>query len=541
MSAYPPPPPGPYPPPYNRDVLRAQRRMLKDQAKMQRQQIRMQMRLTRRRSIVGPLIILAIGVVFLLEQMGRLSWMRSLEWYGQWWPAVLILAGMVLLAEWALDQGREDSSRHTRAIGGGVVFLLIVLALAGVSSHVAANSVAWSERTFGNGFGHFDHVFGDRHDGYDSASSAIATGAGLVIRNPHGDVTVTGASVDGQVHVNVHTQAYAWHEGDADSKAKRLRPVFSSEGGDLVMTVAAVDGGQADLTVELPRGSAVTVEAGHGDVNVSEVHAAVTLSANHGDVSLSGIDGAVQAHVSDDNATITIHSVTGTVSLEGRTGDVDISEVTGAVMLHGDFFGSTHLQHVNGAVGFESTRTKFQGGRLDGEFSIASDSLDASEMMGPVVLKTHDKNITLDRIEGGVDVTDRNGTVSVTNAPPLAPITIQNQHGSVDVGLPASAGFVLSAQTKHGEMENDFGLEAHDSDEMHTLTGTVGGGGPTVSIATTDGDVTLRKSSVAPLPPAPPAPPRIGVAPLAAPPAPKAPGVPKPPAAPKPPTTGATF
>ncbi len=209
--------------------------------------------------------------------------------------------------------------------------------------------------------------------------------------------------------------------------------------------------------------------------------------------------------------------------------------MTGAVHLQGEFFGDTHLEHVGGQVRFETNRTLFTAGRLDDEFSVEKDSLDADELLGPVVLKTSDKNITLDRVQGDVDVTDSNGSVAVTHAPPLGVVEIQNRHGSVDVGLPGSAGFVLNAQTRNGDMENDFGLSTQDQNENHSLRGTVAGGGPTVTIETSDGDVTVRKSSVAPLPPVPPAVPSAPAAPrfTAAPPrAPKGPHTPTAPPAP---------
>jgi hypothetical protein len=125
----------------------------------------------------------------------------------------------------------------------------------------------------------------------------------------------------------------------------------------------------------------------------------------------------------------------------------------------------------------------------------------------------------------------------VTSAAPLGTITVKNRRGSVDVGVPAAAGFTVQASTRHGSMENDFDLPKSGSDDSPELKGTVGHGGPTVSIDTTDGDVTLRKSSVEPLPLTPPAAPKLTMAPPAPPaPAPKAPKVAKvkAPAAPKP-------
>jgi len=158
--------------------------------------------------------------------------------------------------------------------------------------------------------------------------------------------------------------------------------------------------------------------------------------------------------------------------------------------------------------------------------------LQADQVLGPVVLVTREKNITLDRVQGSVQLTNRNGSVNVTNTSPLSQITISNQHGSVDLGVPEHAGFVLQAQTKNGDIENDFGLEPMETAHVNVLTGTIGNGGPTVKVDTSDGDVTISKSSVAPLPPTPPAAPRITVKPPPAP-HPIVPKVPKLPALPK--------
>ena len=69
-----------------------------------RDQYKMQRRIVARRSIVGPLVLVALGIVLLLEQTGRLSWAYSLGWYARWWPVVLIVAGVILfLNGWSIS------------------------------------------------------------------------------------------------------------------------------------------------------------------------------------------------------------------------------------------------------------------------------------------------------------------------------------------------------------------------------------------------------------------------------------------------------
>lgn len=523
MASYPPPPPN-YGPgsAYDRRAWKAQRRMAKAQAraaqaqaKAQRVQFRMQQRSMRRGSVVGPLVLLALGVVLLLEQTGRLSWPQSLAWYARWWPAVLIVAGIILLGEWLLDQQHfeETGQPRPRVLGAGVVFLLILLASVGWSARWTESGAAWKDHYLGHDLGGLDRIFGELHESDASMSQALPAGATLVIHDPSGAVSVSGTSDDGQVHVSVHKEVYAWRESDAEAREQQMQPTFSMQGTILMLDLHGVEQGHADLTIEVPRTAAVSINADHGDVQVSELHAPVTVESRSGDLDLSGIDGSVTARVNNDDASITARSVTGSFTLEGRAGDITLSNIDGTVFLQGDFFGTTHAEEIDGPLRFETSRTRFAAARVDGSLDVASGDLQANRLLGPVTIDTRNRTIELDDVSGAVQITNKNGAVSVTNAAPLAPIDINNEHGSVDLGLPGGSGFVLDAQAHNGDMENDFGLETQGSGDQHQLVGTIAGGGPKIRVVTSDGDVTIRKSIEAPIPPQPPAPPKVTTAP----------------------------
>jgi hypothetical protein len=532
MSSYPPPPPpppgGPFGPnttSYNRAVWKAQRQAAKQQEKWARQQMKMQRRAMRPRSIVGPLAVLALGIVFLLAQMGRISWAAAADWYGHWWPLVLVAAGVVLLAEWALDQHAHTTGQpyRGRTLGGGVIFLLILLAFLGVSSREAYRHFQWGNQHYGF-FSNMDAALGDEHDFEDSLSASVKDGSTLLIRNPHGDVTVTGSSEDGKVHVSVHKEVHARSDESATEKSQELQPKFSGSEGSLTLDVPSQAGGQADLTIQVPHNTLVTVSADHGDVDIEEIHGDVSVSANQGAVNLSGITGAVTSHINDEHSNFAAHSVSGTLSVDGRMADINISDVTGRVSVTGDFFGNTHAKHVNGPFAFKSSRTSFEVARLDGELDLDSDSLNADQLLGPLQLTTkYGKDITLDRVQGDTQISNNGkGTVSVTTTTPLATMNITNHDGDVDLGVPENAGFVVNAETKDGSVENDFGLKQQDMNDKPTLKGTVAGGGPHINIMTGNGDITVRKATVAPLPPMPPLP---KISPM--PPMPKIPPMPK--------------
>ncbi|HWZ50059.1 MAG TPA: DUF4097 family beta strand repeat-containing protein [Granulicella sp.] len=519
---YPPPPGSPYgasqppgPPDWRNQqrVLREQAKAMRYQARLQRDAYRAQYRGMRRGSIVGPLLLIAIGVLFLLIQTGRLPYTEFWDWYGRWWPLLLIGVGTIVLLEWILDQvfHHDDRPYVRRGIGGGVIALLILLGIAGVTLNgVHDGARGFFLHNFSLNQDDLDQFLGDKHESDQTVLQPLPAGGSFEVDNPHGDVTISGTSDDNQIHVVLHKEVYSRSDSDAANKAQQLSPNLTTNGSNVQLRLPSLEGARADLTITVPANAPQTVVANHGDVHVSAIKAPVTVTANHGDVEISAITGKVTTHIHNSGSSFSIHSTTGEVSLQGRGGDVTFSEINGPINMQGDFFGSTHLEHIRGAVRFHTSRTDFQLARLDGEIDISPDQeLSADEALGPVILNTRDRNITLERIAGDVSVINRNGTVNLTSAPPLGNVTVENRNGSVHLTLPEQASFNVHAETTDGSLSNDFNLPVLDTSHVNSMSGSAGQGGPSIKITTSQGDIALKKASIAPLPPPPPPPPPL--------------------------------
>jgi hypothetical protein len=527
MASYPPPPPPP-PPGYDphaqrrfyRDQLRAQVRAQRDAVRAQSYQVRAQMRGMRRSSVLSPILLIAVGVVFLLIETSRLDLSRFWDWYGHWWPLLLVAAGIILLAEWTFDQVhlRDPQRRpYRRCIGLGVFLMLFFLVLAGVfASNVHDYPSGYSKLFPGWHIDqeNLDEFFGDKHESDQTLDLAFPAGGSLAVVDPRGDVTIDGTSDDGRIHVSEHKQVYARTDPDAESKSQQLGPVLTNEGLAFTLSVPSLDGARADLVILVPAAAAISVNANRGDIHVASIKAPVAVTANHGEVELSAITGPATAHINNGGASISAHSMGGGIAIQGHAQDVTLSDIVGTVTLGGEFFGTTHLERINGTIHFRTSRTDFQVARLDGEAEISPRSdLTVNQALGPLVLTTSNRNISLDRISGTVAVTDRNGTIDLTAAPPLGTIDLEDRNGSVKLILPEHAGFSVQANTTNGEIYTDFPLPTSGSESHKNISGTAGAGGPMVHITTTNGDLSIDKGTVAPLPPLPPAPPRLTLAP----------------------------
>ena len=527
---YPPPPSGPgwgpagVPPGgdwrYQRRILKDQARVQRDAARQQRDFYRMQARGMRRGSIAGPLLMIAVGVIFLLVQTGHLEATRFWGWYGRWWPLLLVGIGAILLAEWGFDQfarrNQEVSQPYPRRVlGGGLTLLLVLLVGSGLLFSAVRNGEhSFLSRGFNINQDNLDEFMGNKHESDEASAMALPKDMDVVIDSPRGDVTVSGTSDDNQIHVSTHREVYSRSDADASEKARQILPKMDVQNGVMKVSVGSVQGGRADLTITIPPVNPVTVNANHGDVRVRLVKAPVQATANHGDMELSAITGPVDARINNGDASFSAHSITGPVRVEGRGGDLTLSDITGPTAISGEFFGTTHLERLHGPIKFHTSRTDLQLIRLDGQVEISGkEDLSADRVQGPMILNTRNRNVTLDRIAGDISVTNRNGSVDLMSAPPMGNVTIENRNGSVNMTVPDEAAFSVRAETTDGDAENDFSLPDTGSDTHKSFGGTVGKGGSLIRISTSQGDVSLKKARIAPLPPAPPAPPRLTMVP----------------------------
>lgn len=473
----------------------AQAGYMRYQAKMARRGFRLQRRAFHR-SIVGPLLLLVLGVLLLFAQTGHLDWSHLLAWYSHWWPAILIGIGLVLVLEWAFDQRRDRfGPANPRVLGPGVGILLLMLACIGWS-------LGWfTDETRRTAYGFLDNAdlqrfLSQEYEWDDSTQVPLPSGMPVVIRNPRGNVTVSGSSTDGQVHLTLQKKVYAWQQSSANEVRRQLEPKFSRADGSLVLEVPAVGAAEADLTVALPAKTGVTVHSERGDTSLSGIQGAVNVVSKGGDVTFDAIRGSIIARVNKDGATVSGHDLAGPVKVQGRTGDLNFSDVDGALTLEGDFFGSTHLEHITDPVLFQTSRTHFEVAQLTGTLDLdGGPDFQATGLTGPLVLTTKNRNISLDKVTGSVQITNRNGSIDMSLAAPFGPVQITNQRGAVDISLPEKAGFRLWAETRNGDIENDFGFSPQEDGNTHSLSGSVAGGGAEVRINTSDGSITVRKNA----------------------------------------------
>ena len=445
-------------------------------------------------SVVGPVILVCVGVVALLVITGHIDAGSFWSWYGHWWPLLLIGAGLALLGEWALDMRRATPVRR----GGGFIGILIMLAIVGAIAAAHNHfSGPWSDRFGDNGF---FNVFGlPEHDNDQPLDNiTIPANASIEIVNPRGDVSITAADQP-NLEVQAHEIAYA----DSDSQAKKI---FNAEAAHVTVDGSAVmiesannSKGKVNLTITAPRTAKVTVNAGKGDVSAAGLGAGIDVTTP-GDVHLNSMTGPVVAHfINGRHDEFSAHDIQGDLTLDGDLNDLTLSEIKGAVTQDGDLLGDVHLESISGPVHMHTSVTTVEMAELIGDMTLDSDDLRITEAKGPVRVTTHSKDVDLNQIYGDSNVEDRNGTINVEPAGAYS-VEATNDKGDVELTLPPNASATVNGRTHNGEIMTDFGLTVN-GDEDKTVSGRIGSGSARIVLSADNGDLHIKRGPAFPAAP----------------------------------------
>ncbi len=491
------------PPPYS---PRDQQRLARDYARAQREAARAQRyhwSCSRRRSIVGPLVLLAVGIVALLLETHRLNPGQFWGWYSRWWPLLLIGVGVLSLGEWFLERRRPFARGGSTA---GAVFLIFLLASVGWSVRHAHLWTPLHEQFGGDSDGFFSFM-GEEHENDTVQQFTLPASAVLQIVNPRGDVTLS-ASSDGQMHVRAH-QVVHGREDKAQSEFRELKPAFQASGTSAVLSVPSRNDARVDLVIESPQPASAAINCARGDVSITGLRSSADVTTGHGDVKFDNVTGDVHARIAHGD--FSAHQVGGHVFVDGRGGDVTISDASGNIVINGEFFGDTHIEQAGGTVHFHSSRTDLELPKLSGDLTMDANELHIAQPGGPMRISTRSKDIEITQLAGDAHIENANGEINLAAALPLGNLVVQNRNGQVSVTVPENAAFVVKGSTTGDEeVETEFpATSVSQNGDRKMLSGQVGEGGPVLQLTTQHASLILKKGGTGSLPavPAPPRPP----------------------------------
>ena len=290
------------------------------------------------------------------------------------------------------------------------------------------------------------------------------------------NVTIIGeerADIDAELRV----QSNAFDDEEAQRTAKESVLKLDRAGERMVFTVSyPVAGSQRGwITMKVPKRLAVQLQGGGNTLAIDHV-AAIELGGARGKVDITEIAGLVSgAHRGGD-----LHIVNaGAVKLTASGTDVEIERIRGAISLtmRG---GDLKCRELGGPIDLDTNGT-----------DIALDGLEKTSGMVRVNAVGGSLEVKGMRTEGRFDVRGADVDVTVDRAAPLA---IYSEGGDPIEITPPAGGYQLDAVASDGTIDlPDETLQVTTTGTERRATGPINGGGPTITIRSRRGNITVRQ------------------------------------------------
>jgi DUF4097 and DUF4098 domain-containing protein YvlB len=282
----------------------------------------------------------------------------------------------------------------------------------------------------------------------------------LELANASGDVTITGGT-DNKVHVHAEVRSSGM---GFDSPQKRLDEVVSNppveQKGDTIRIgkdISRVRNVSISYVIEVPHDTEVNTQVASGSQTILNVRGPVKADSASGSIRVDNVErqtqlttlsGSIEAqNINDD---LRASSASGSVTVSKIKGDVRISALSGTTQISGP------------------------GGRVD-----------ANTASGTVEVQGATRDVKAHAASGRVDV---QGNPSESSYWDLKTVS-----GVVQLGVPSSANFHLTAEAVSGQIKTDVPIVIEEQGK-HSLRARMGNGGGRVEVHTVSGEIRVRAS-----------------------------------------------
>lgn len=443
----------------------------------------------KQRSITGPVLLVIVGVVFLINNIWHDIPLWSLV--SDFWPEALIVLGVIGLFEALYHFSRGVPTPPRGISGGGIVWLVML-----------AGFMSWAHDKGRLQIGPFAgdiSVFGNDYN-YDVSATGESQGVKRVIVDGiRGMVSVRGG--EGDVKLSGRKTVRAASRGVADKVNEQTPYRIEREGDQLFVRIAdPKDSDHVSISGELdlvaPKGLEVEIRGSNGDLTIDGMDGKVEVAAGRGDVRVTNIGNDVKVE-SNRSGLIRVTDVKGNVELAGPKGsDVEIENIAGETSVQGEYGGTMEFRNLAKSLHFVSKASDLRLEGVPGSIKLDGGDLTMTNVAGPVRFRGTRKDVDITDLTGGLSLSVEHGDVQVTQTKaPLPKMEVHSGNGEITLSLPEKAGFDLTAHTTRGEATNDFGdaLRTEVSGRMGTISGRQGSG-PEIKADTDRGAVTVKKN-----------------------------------------------
>ena len=293
-----------------------------------------------------------------------------------------------------------------------------------------------------------------------------APGEKLVVDVDFGSVNVT-AGADDKVILEAQRKI---DFGDETKEKEYLAdvPITVTKEGNVVTVRSRgnkpngwnVGHGETDAKYDLrvPKKIEAAIQTDGGSISVSDLSGNLTAQTSGGSMTFARLEGTLDGKTS--GGFIETEDCHGPIDIETSGGHIRVTQSEGTLHAH------------------------TSGGRIE-----------VRNFSGYAEVRTSGGNLDLEKISGKlVGKTSGGAIFAAIPSPLVGDIKLQTSAGNIDLFVPADAAFAIDANTSVGEVVSRLPIQTSDVQREH-LRGTLNGGGKSVRLETSAGNITIKPFS----------------------------------------------
>lgn len=349
----------------------------------------------------------------------------------------------------------------------------------------------------------------------------------LRVKLDSGSVRVQGGSQAGITYV-IHRRAYTGSEEQARREFQSNR-LNASVKGDTAWIVAEAGGHSRkcadELVINTPRNLDFSrIETGGGNVSTTAIAGRVEIESGGGNLRLDDIGGGAKAETG--GGAIDVGTIGGDVNVETGGGNIKIASAKGAIKAStggGSLVVLSGLQDAVLETGGGSIRVEKCNGRV--KANTGGGGVELGDIGGPVQIESGAGSIRLASAKGRVEAETGGGSIQLDGATSVRAetaaggivvklvsssdmrnnSTLETAAGDITVYLANDLPITIRAEIEMGnghKIRSDFN-DIHVSGEdgswpgprTVTAEGRLNGGGPTLKVTTSSGNISFLRAS----------------------------------------------
>ena len=241
------------------------------------------------------------------------------------------------------------------------------------------------------------------------------------------------------------------------------------------------------LDISTPVQTSCKLHTSDGDISIDNLKSDQYAQTSDGDIRLSKIDGNISGRSSDGD--VNINNINGSVDFSTSDGDISIHNVNGYTKIRTSD-GDLVMDQIKGMIVATTSDGNIEARDIIGntECRTSDGSIRIYGQTGILDAKTSDGNINFENLKGSATINTSDGDIEGNITELENHLSIHAVDGDVEVTIPGNSGLdlYLKGENIHTRLQDFSGTS-----EEHLIRGQMSGGGKSVEISCSDGDINL--------------------------------------------------